>query len=484
MPGTDPKLKTAEKAEILEKLPEGFLAKRRRIHFIGIGGSGMSGIAQISLNLGFQVSGSDLLASETTRELEKLGAVISLGHHRKNVNGAELVVYSSAVSPSNPELADARERAVPTIPRAEMLAEIIRRVGRSIIVAGAHGKTTTTSLIGTVFSAAGLDPTVVVGGKLNSLGTGARLGKGGIIVAESDESDGSFLRFFPSVAVVTNIDFEHLNHYGSMASLEAAFAQFLRQVDKDGLVVAFKEDLRLMRIVRQIKRGGRRVKTYGFRPEADWSARNIEAQGMGMEFDAYREGKFQGRVRVGTPGRHNVLNSLAVLAVGEEFKVPLPETARALADFTGVQRRFQVYGEPGGILVVDDYGHHPTEIRATLRAAREGFDRRLVVAFQPHRYTRTRDLYREFSAAFFDADILVLTEIYPASEKPIPGVTGKWLAEEIKKAGHPGVVYVREVDQLVPRLKKILKPGDLLLTLGAGSIYRVAQKIAAELQEG
>lgn len=484
MRGTDPKLTAAGKPEIPEKLPPGFLQKHRRIHFIGIGGSGMSGIAQISLSLGFQVSGSDLMASETTRELEKLGAVFSLGHHRKNVNGAELVVYSSAVSPDNPELGAARERAVPIIPRAELLAEIIRKVGRSVIVAGAHGKTTTTSLIGTVFSAAGLDPTVVVGGKLNSLGTGARLGKARIIVAESDESDGSFLCFFPSVAVVTNIDFEHLNHYGSMASLEAAFAQFLKQVDQDGLVVAFKEDPRLMRLVRQVKRRGKRVRTYGFRPEADWSARNIEARGMGMEFDVYREGKFQDRVRVGTPGRHNVLNSLAVLAVAEEFGIPLPRTVQGLADFTGVQRRFQVYGEPRGIMIVDDYGHHPTEIRATLRAAREGFDRRLVVAFQPHRYTRTRDLYREFATAFFDAELVIVTDIYPASEKPIPGVTGKWLAGEIKKAGQPRVIYVREMEQMVPRLKKILQPGDLLLTLGAGSIYRVAQEIAGELKEG
>lgn len=457
----------------------GMLEEKRLLHFVGIGGSGMSGIAEICLSLGFSVSGSDVQESDTTRRLRDLGATVAIGHRREHLGSAGLVIYSSAVSPDNPELQAARERSVPIIPRAEMLVELIRMAGRSIVVAGAHGKTTTTSLIGTVFSSAGLDPTVVVGGKVNSLGSSARLGKGGVIIAESDESDGSFLLFSPSVAVVTNIDFEHLNYYGSIEVLEKAFTQFLAQVTENGLVVVFREDPRLAGIVHNLPPGNRRICTYGFTGDSEWVARDIAPHEGGIAFDAFYRGKRMGLVQLAIPGRHNVLNALATLAVAGEFQVDFAQTRDALREFTGVQRRFQIYGERDGVLIVDDYGHHPTEIRATIEAARECYPRRLVVLFQPHRYTRTRELYREFTTAFSGADVLLVTDIYPASEPPIPGVNSEWLVDGIRQAGHPSVRYVSGLDDALSRVRENVRPGDLLLTLGAGNVFQVARQMAS-----
>lgn len=437
----------------------------------------MSGIAEICLSLGFVVSGSDLQESDATRRLQELGATIQIGHRREHGDSADVVIVSSAVSHDNPEIQGARERSVPVIPRTEMLVDIIRMVGKSIVVAGAHGKTTTTSLIGAVFSSAGLDPTVIVGGKVNSMGSGARLGRGGTVVAESDESDGSFLLFNPSVAVVTNIDHEHLGHYGSMENLERAFGQFISRVSEDGLVVVWKEDSRLSRIIGGLSLGSRRVRTFGFSDTADWSAREIVPGEGGIAFDVYRNKQRLGRIRMGIPGRHNVLNILAVMAVGEEFNVDFQRSRSALEEFTGVQRRFQIYGEWNGVLVVDDYGHHPTEVQATIRAARESFSRRLVVLFQPHRYSRTRDLFREFTTAFTEVDVLLVTEIYPASETPIPGISGELLANGIREAGHSNVVFVPSIETAIFRIKEIVRPGDLLLTLGAGNVYQVAKHI-------
>jgi UDP-N-acetylmuramate--alanine ligase len=456
--------------------------KIQRIHLVGIGGAGMSGIAEVLLTLGFKVTGSDLTESDSVRRLRELGGHIFIGHEASNVGEAQVVVVSSAVSPTNPEVAAARANLVPVIPRAEMLAELMR-LKYGVAIAGAHGKTTTTSMVAAVLAQAGLDPTIVIGGKVNALGSHARLGRGDLLVAEADESDGSFLRLYPTIVAVTNLDREHLDHYGTMERLEASFLEFVNRVPFYGLAVLCADDERIRALLPHVVK---RYQTYGLGEQAgatraDIQAFDISLKGWESEFRAAFRGQHLGPFRLAVPGLHNVSNALAAIAIGMELEVPMDLIRKGLAAFSGVERRFQLRGEKGGIAVVDDYGHHPTEVRATLAAAKAGQGRRLVVLFQPHRYTRTRDLLGEFAHAFDLADKLFLTEIYAAGEPPLAGVSGERLAELIRAAGHPAVTWVERKEALVERVRPVLRPGDLVLTLGAGDIWKAGVQLLEEL---
>lgn len=459
--------------------------KTQQIHLVGIGGSGMSGIAEVLLTLGYKVTGSDLHATDTTRRLEELGGRIFIGHEESNVGEAQVVVISSAVSPQNPEVLAAKAKQIPVIPRAEMLAELMR-LKFGVAIAGAHGKTTTTSMVANVLAQGGLDPTMVIGGKVNALGSHARLGRGELLVAEADESDGSFLRLSPTIVAVTNLDREHLDHYGSMERIYESFLEFINKVPFYGLAVLCADDERLRALFPKIVK---RYCTYGLSESGgitpDFRATEITPKQGGSEFRAFFRGRNLGPFRLSVPGIHNVSNALVAIAIGVELDVPVDLIRKALAAFTGVERRFHFRGEANGIMVVDDYGHHPTEIKATLAAARQGWaDRRLVVLFQPHRYTRTRDLLDDFSHAFQDAAKVFLTEIYAANEPPIPGVSGSKLAEAIRAAGHPSVSFVERKEQLVDEVLPRLMPGDLVLTLGAGDIWKTGPALLAKLAPG
>jgi UDP-N-acetylmuramate--alanine ligase len=465
-----------------------FRGRVRRVHFVGIGGIGMSGLAEILRTMDFEVSGSDLKANDITRRLESLGVTFQAGHAAANVDGADVVVYSTAINRDNPELARARELEIPAISRGEMLAELMR-VKYCVTIAGSHGKTTTTSLVSTVLRAAGLDPTVVVGGKVNALGSNARLGAGDLFVAEADESDGSFLRLTPTIAVVTNIDPEHLDHYGTHEKVKEAFVQFANKVPFYGLCVLCLDHPHVQEILPQISR---RHVTYGMSRQADYRAKDLEFDGLETRFVVYRRTESLGEFTVRMPGAHNVQNSLAVIAVADELEVPLNVTREAIASFHGVQRRFTVLGTApfsrdgvsGDVMVVDDYGHHPAEVEATLSAAQSGFDRRVVVAFQPHRYTRTHALFDDFTRSFNGADVLVVTEVYPAGEAPIEGATGEALADAIRLHGHHAVNYVRDKKQVSAKLREIVRPGDLVIALGAGDINQSARELLAGLSAG
>jgi UDP-N-acetylmuramate--alanine ligase len=456
----------------------------KQIHFVGIGGIGMCGLAELLLAQGYAVTGSDLASGATVERLRRLGAKVAIGHDAAQIGAADVVVVSSAVRRDNPELVAAGKLAIPVIPRAEMLAEVMR-LKDGIAVAGTHGKTTTTSLIAHLLAAAGLDPTVVVGGRVMGSGaaadrTGARLGQGPFLVAEADESDGSFLHLSPVIAVITNIEPEHLDHYGTADALENAFAAFANRLPFWGRAVLCIDDPGVQRLLPRL---ARRRTSYGFSAQADWVAHDVARDGEGSRFAVKRAGEALGTARVRIPGRHNVANSLAALAVAAELEVPFARAAEALASFAGVERRFEHKGTARGIRVVDDYGHHPTEIRATLAAAREQHAGRLVVVFQPHRYTRTRDLFDEFAAAFHDADLLVITEIYAASEPKLPGVEAAALAEAVRQRGHRDVRFVSELDAIAPALVPELREGDLVLTLGAGSITRLGPQLLAALEQ-
>lgn len=454
-----------------------FRGRVRHIHFVGLGGIGMSGIAEVLLTLGYTVSGSDLKATDITRRLAGLGAITHEGHRAENVEGADVVVYSSAVSAQNPEVARARQSGVPVIPRAEMLAELMR-LKYGIAIAGSHGKTTTTSLVSTVLAAAGLDPTVVIGGKLNAINSNARAGTGELLVAEADESDGSFLKLTPTVAVITNIDPEHLDHYGTHARLLDAFVEFAARVPFYGLAVLCLDHPHVQAILPRIDR---RHVTYGTNPQADYVASGLTFEGLSTTFEVHRRGESLGRFEVRVPGLHNVLNCLATIAVAEELDVPTDTAREALRSFAGVQRRFTIVGESNGITLVDDYGHHPAEVEATLAAAKGGFRRRVVAAFQPHRYTRTRDLFEEFTRAFNLADVLVVTEVYAAGERPIEGATGERLAEAIASHGHRGVHFEADKTRVVDRLEELVQPGDVVIALGAGDINQSVRALLARL---
>ena len=439
----------------------------------------MSGIAEVLLNMGYVVSGSDLTESETTRRLARLGAAILVGHDPTNVaEGIDVVVISSAVKMSNPEVARARELRIPVIARAEMLAELMRmKVG--IAVAGTHGKTTTTSFIAEVLAHAGLDPTVVIGGKLRALGTNARLGQGKLLVAEADESDGSFLMLSPTVAVVTNIDPEHLDHFGTIEHVEEAFLSFVHRVPFYGRAILCLDHPRVRALLPHVRKP---YVTYGTSADADWVASNVSVDGLMTRFDVRNGDTNYGPVALQMPGRHYALNALAAAIAACEVGVSFATVREALAQFGGIHRRFEVLGEASNILVVDDYGHHPEEVRATLRAAREGFDRRLVVAFQPHRFTRTRDLFNDFLSAFDDAEKLFLTEVYPAGEERIEGVSGEALYQALKRRGHLDVEYRATREALSAALLDALRPGDLCVVLGAGDITKTGEEVMQKLR--
>ena len=451
----------------------------QHIHFVGIGGIGMSGIAEILLNLGYRVSGSDQKRGESVERLEQLGAKVHVGHHAENIEGAHVVVYSSAVSRENVEVQAARQRQIPAIPRAEMLAELMR-LKYAIAVAGTHGKTTTTSMVGTVLAEGRYDPTIVVGGRVTALGSNARLGQGDFLVAEADESDGSFLKLTPTIAVVTTIDAEHLDYYPSLDAIRDAFVQFVSKVPFYGCAVLCLDEPNIQTLLPRVEK---RVITYGLESAADLVARHLEMSGMTTRFEVVHHGTRLGDCTLQVPGRHNVLNALAAVGVGLDLDIPFLTIQKALASFSGVQRRFQIKGEAAGILVVDDYGHHPAEIRATLSAARSGFDRRIVTVFQPHRYSRTRHLRQEFVTAFNQADALLVLDIYAAGEAPIPGVTAGDLADAIRAHGHRNVTYVgSDRAAVVEHLIDTVRRGDLVLTLGAGDVGQLGPELLRRLE--
>jgi UDP-N-acetylmuramate--alanine ligase len=453
--------------------------KKHHVHFVGIGGIGMSGVAEVLLNMGYVISGSDLVESETTRRLVRLGAAVEIGHAPDHVQDhVDVVVISSAVRMSNAEVVRARELRIPVIPRAEMLAELMR-MKFGVAVAGTHGKTTTTSFIAEVLARSGLDPTVVIGGKLRALGTNARLGQGKLLVAEADESDGSFLMLSPTVAVVTNIDPEHLDHFGTVERAEEAFLSFINRVPFYGRAILCLDHPRVRALLPNIRKP---YVTYGTSPDADWVATNIAVDGLVTRFDVRSAATSYGRVELQMPGRHYALNALAAAIAACEVGVSFAVVRDALAQFGGIHRRFEVIGEASNILVVDDYGHHPEEIRATLRAAREGFQRRLIVAFQPHRFSRTRDLFSDFLSAFDDAEKLLLTEIYPAGEERIEGVSGEGLYQALKRRGHLDIDFRPTREALTTALLETLRPGDLLVVLGAGDITKTAAEVIQRLR--
>ncbi len=456
------------------------------IHLIGIGGSGMGGIAEVLLNLGYQVQGSDLKGNAVTQRLARLGATIFVGHSAEHLGDADVVVVSSAVSRANPEVAAALAKRIPVVPRAEMLGELMR-FRYSIAVAGTHGKTTTTSLVASVLAEAGLDPTFVIGGRLKSADSNARLGAGQYLVAEADESDASFMHLQPMIAIVTNIDNDHLGtHDGDFTRLRQSFIDFLHNLPFYGLAVLCADDEQVRGILESV---GRPFVTYGFNDNADICAANVERLGLQSRFDVLRKGHAPLKVTLNLPGRHNVLNSLAAIAVATELNIPDAAIQGAFAHFQGIERRLQQLGEiqwaGGRALVVDDYGHHPTEVAATLEAVRQGWpSRRLVLAFQPHRYTRTRDLLDDFGKALSDCDVLLVTEVYAAGEIPIAGADGRAICRAVRSRGAVEPVFVERVDDLAESLRGVLHDGDVVLTMGAGNMGEVAHDLKSHFQAG
>ncbi|MCB1042242.1 MAG: UDP-N-acetylmuramate--L-alanine ligase [Acidobacteria bacterium] len=447
--------------------------KIKEIHFVGIGGAGMSGIAEILLSLGYKVTGSDLAAGATTKRLETLGAKIFVGHNPEHIMGAEVVVTSSAIQPDNPEVIAARYRNIPIIPRAEMLAELMR-MKYGIAVAGAHGKTSTTSMLAHILVDAGLDPTVVIGGRLNKFDSNAKLGKGDLMLAEADESDGSFMKLSPTISVVTNLDEEHLDHYkGGIEEIEQTFLDFMNKVPFFGLVVACRDDERLEALLSGVTR---KVVTYGLTGRAELAAANIEQIGFRSTYDLMVRGASLGKIELSVPGLHNVQNSLAAIAVGLEFDVPIETIRASLKKFTGADRRFHQIGRALDRLIVDDYAHHPTEIRATLAAAQGAVDGSLVAVFQPHRYTRLQSCWSRFLGAFGEADHVVVAPIYPAGETPIEGLSSEQFAAELARV-HKSVSYLSDLGELGDHLLEVSAPGSLILTLGAGNISAQARSV-------
>jgi UDP-N-acetylmuramate--alanine ligase len=453
--------------------------KKYHIHFVGIGGIGMSGIAELLLNLGYRVSGSDLRASDITRRLTSLGGKIFEGHRAEQIEGADVVVTSTAVNPSNPEVVAAQGAGVPVIPRAEMLAELMR-IKFSIAIAGAHGKTSTTSLVAAVLGAGKLDPTVVIGGKLLGIGTNAVLGKGDFLVAEADESDGSFLKYNPAIAVVTNIDREHLDFYADLDAIKQVFLDFIERIPFYGLAVLCLDNESVQDLLPHIKK---RVATYGTSTQADFQAADVRFEGLTSSFRVSHKGEVLGVIRLNLPGMHNVYNAMASVVVGRELDLPFATIKKALETVKGVGRRIEIKGEARGVKVVDDYGHHPTEIKTTLAAVAQSWpERRKVVVFQPHRYTRTQSLFDEFTRAFYESDRLLVLPIYAASETPIQGVDSRQLSEQIRAHGHKDVHYMDGFEACEAFLRETLEAGDLLLTLGAGDVVRIGENLLTQLR--
>ncbi len=452
--------------------------KVKDVHFVGIGGVGMSGIAEILLALGFRVTGSDMKSSPTTQRLESLGAVIWTGHDASHVEKADVVVFSSAIRSDNPELQTARDKLIPVIPRAEMLAELMR-MQTSIAVAGMHGKTTTTSIVSWILSQAGLDPTVLIGGKLDHLGGGAKLGQTDLLVAEADESDRSFLKLFPTVALVTNMDQEHMDCYGSIQDIRGAFLEFINKLPFYGYAVLCLDDPEVRMIIPEITK---RFITYGFSPQATFHGRKPMYEHGFSSCSVFKNGEPLGEIRVPMPGTHNLVNALGALAVTDIFDVHFETARAALNTFPGVQRRFTTRGHAAGVTVIDDYGHHPAEIRAVIEAAKQIAPARIAVLFQPHRYSRTQCLYDEFTTCFHDCDLLYVLDIYAASEQPIEGVTAKNLVQGIQSRGHMNVRFLEDKTQVARTVAAELEPGDMLITMGAGDVTHYGPAIIEKLK--
>lgn len=453
--------------------------KAKHIHFVGIGGIGMSGIAELLINLGYEVSGSDLKDSPMTRRLAALSGLVFKGHKEEHVEGADVVVYSSAVASENPEIQEAKKRSIPVIPRAEMLAELMR-LKYGVAIAGAHGKTTTTSMVASILTCGHLDPTVVIGGRLDIWGgSNAKLGQGDILVAEADESDGSFLALSPAIAVVTNIDHEHMDYYGDMETVRETFISFINNIPFYGAAILCIDNEEIQGIIPRLKK---RYLTYGMTSQADLKGRDLEKEKLGVSFEALYHNNSLGRIVVGIPGEHNMLNALAATAVGLELDLDIGVIKEGLKNLGGLARRFQLKGEKRDILVLDDYGHHPTEIAATLKTAKECWpERRLIVVFQPHRYTRTEALFDRFVISFNEADVLIVTPIFSAGETAIDGVTAEWLSRGIKEHGHKDVIFSPTQEDALSTLLSILRPGDLVITLGAGDIHRLGARLLDKL---
>lgn len=451
--------------------------RTRRIHFVGVGGIGMSGIAEVLSNLGYDVSGSDLRASATTERLEGMGVTIFVGHEPEQVEGCHVVVRSSAVGMTNPEIAHARDLGIPVIPRAEMLAELMR-MKHGVAVAGSHGKTTTTSLLAGIFDEGGLDPTIVVGGKLNSVNTNAVLGRGEWMVAEADESDGSFLHLSPTVAIVTNIDPEHLDHYGDVDALHEAFLTFINKVPFYGAAVLCLDHPAIQGMLPQVTK---RYVTYGFTSQADFRATEVTIGDGRATFGVLKGQEYLGPVSIQMPGRHNVLNALAAVAASMEAGIPFGVIQRALGRFQGVQRRFTIRGLVQGVTVVDDYAHHPAEIEATLTAARESYGRRILAVWQPHRYSRVHELRAEFMRSFNDCALLLVMDVYRAGEQPIEGVDGESLVRDLKHHGHKAVLHTPDADAVMRVVRAQARKGDIVITLGAGDITQLSHRIVDAL---
>ena len=458
-------MKTIKKIDVMRQ-------KVKAIHFVGIGGIGMSGIAEVLLNLGYKVSGSDIAQSDVTKRLKKLGAKVCISHKVSNVGNADVVVTSTAVRADNPEVLIAQAKGIPVIPRAEMLAELLK-MKFSVAVSGSHGKTTTTSMVSTILAHGGFDPTMVIGGKLSSIGSNAKIGSGEIIIAEADESDRSFLKLSPTIAVITNIDLEHVDHYADLDDIKDAFTKFANIVPFYGATVVFSDDKNTKAILPNIKR---RIITCGMTAKSDYWATAVEANGYASKFSFYKGDESLGDFELNVPGRFNVHNALLSIAVTLELGMPLEKVRAGLKAFAGVHRRLEIKGEAKGIRVVDDYGHHPTEIRETLLATKKAWPTgKKIVVFQPHRYTRTKGLFDEFLTCFKCADTLVLMDIYAANEEPIAGITTEILCEEIRKAGHNDVCHISDSEEIVKYLLKVAKAGDTIVTQGAGSVYKIGE---------
>ncbi|NLG86612.1 MAG: UDP-N-acetylmuramate--L-alanine ligase [Firmicutes bacterium] len=452
----------------------------RTIHFIGIGGAGMSAIAKVLLEAGNKVTGSDLKWSDTTERLSAMGATIYVGHQEENLQDPDVVVVSSAIPAHNVELRAAKKRGILVMQRGEMLAELMR-YRKGIAVAGSHGKTTTTSMISLVMEKAGLDPTVLIGGELNDIGGNAKSGQGEYLVAEADESDGSFLKLRPHIAVVTNVEDDHLDYYGNLDNIMAAFRNFVEQVPSEGLAVACGDNpnAALIAATASVKR----LITYGFNSGADYQARNVNFQSLTSTCEVWEHGRLLGQLRLAVPGQHSILNALATVAVAREVGVDFDVISKALASFCGVHRRFELLGHVNDIYVVDDYGHHPTEIKATLSAASQGEFNRIICVFQPHRYTRTRFLYHEFGAAFDQADLLIVTDIYPAGETPIAGVSASLIVDAVRAHAGPDTIHIPDLKDVAPYLIGLVRPGDLVLTLGAGNVWTAGVQLVQALTQ-
>lgn len=454
-----------------------FRGKVRQIHFVGIGGIGMSGIAEVLLNLGYQITGSDMKVGASVKRLRKLGATVHIGHREENLGDSDVLVKSTAVGMDNPEVQAALDAHIPVIRRAEMLAELMR-MKHGVAIAGTHGKTTTTSMLATVVAEAGLDPTVVIGGRLNAIGTNARLGRGDWLVAEADESDGSFLHLDPTVAIVTNIDPEHLEHYGSMSALVDTFITFANKVPFYGFAVVCLDHPVVQDILPQLRR---RVVTYGLNRQADYRAENLRFEGLNAYFEVYKGEERLGEIVLEMPGTHNVQNALATIATAMEMDIAFEVVVRGVAAFAGVERRFTVRGEHQGAIIVDDYGHHPVEIEATLDGAVAGFpERRIIAVFQPHRYSRVKDLQADFCRCFNRADHVIVVPVYAAGESPIEGVDHHSLLDGIKRHGHRSAVAVESLEEAVQHIRKELSDNDLVVTLGAGNVNQICFELLGE----